>query len=67
VDLKNYLAEKEVNLAKMRKEVDCLYEYLQMFEEYNFDYGEKNIENFWFLHTWPGEINMAATDGHRNA
>ena len=51
----------------MRKEVDCLYEYLQMFEEYNFDYGEKNIENFWFLHTWPGEINMAATDGHRNA
>ena len=47
--MKNFLAENDVNLAKMRKEVDCVYDYLLMFEEYSYQYGEKNLENFWFL------------------
>ena len=33
VELKNFIAETEVNLAKIRKEVDCIFEYLELFEQ----------------------------------
>lgn len=67
VDLKRYLAENDVNLAKMKKEVDCVYDYLLMFEDYAYQYGEKNIENYWYLQTWPMEIKIAIIEGQRNA
>jgi hypothetical protein len=51
----------------MKKEVDCIYEYLVMFEDYNYHYPERNIENFWDLQTWPTEIKMALIEGSRNS
>ena len=39
VDLKNFIAETEVNLAKIRKEVDCINEYLQLFEHVCFAFN----------------------------
>lgn len=33
VELKNYIAETEVNLAKVKNEVDFVYEYLVIFEK----------------------------------
>jgi hypothetical protein len=67
VELKNYIAENDLNLAKMKKEVDCVYEYLLMFEDYSYHFGEKNVETFWYLMTWPSEIKSAVMEGQRNA
>jgi dynein heavy chain len=49
VELKAYLSENDANLSKMQKEVDCTYQYILMFEEYNFQFGEKNIQDYWYL------------------
>jgi dynein heavy chain len=61
VELKNFIAETEVNLAKIRNEVDCVLTYLDLFEKVSHPYSEKNIEylslligrNFWYLKSWP--------------
>jgi hypothetical protein len=39
VELKNFIAETEVNLAKIRKEVDCVREFLELFEEVSFQFS----------------------------
>jgi len=44
VELKNFIAETEVNLAKIRNEVDCVQSYLELFEKVSYSYSEKNIE-----------------------
>lgn len=73
VEVKNFIGETEVNLAKIHNEVVCVYMYLQMFEKVFYSYGEKNIEylliliyqyrNFWFLKMWPLDIREALLDG----
>ena len=65
VELKTYLAENDINLAKMKNEVDCVYEYLEMFEQYSYDYN--NFKNYWALHMYPSDVKMAVMDGLRNA
>jgi hypothetical protein len=66
VELKNFIAETEVNLAKVRKEVDCIYEYLDLFEHVCFAFNFSQIENFFMLMVWPYEIRVALVEGSRN-
>ena len=63
VELKNFIAETDVNLSKIKAEVDCVEAYLGVFEMASYQYSEKNIENFWFLKSWPLEVKIALIEG----
>lgn len=63
VELKTYIAEHEVNLAKKKQEVDCLYDYLTMFEEMNHNFEDKNMFEFWYLYSFPPEIKNLVIEG----
>lgn len=66
VTLKNYIAETEVNLAKLRKDSNKIYECLLLFEKYQHSYDTKEIENYYILKQWPYEIKVALIEGERN-
>jgi len=56
-----------VNLAKKKAEVDCISDYLTMFEEMSHVYNEKNIDDFWYLFMWPPDIKNSVIEGQRKA
>ncbi|CAK93776.1 unnamed protein product (macronuclear) [Paramecium tetraurelia] len=67
VELKTYIAEHEVNLAKKKQEVDCLYDYLTIFEEMSHTFEDKNLYEFWNLYSFPPEIKNHVIEGQRKA
>ncbi|CAD8161959.1 unnamed protein product [Paramecium pentaurelia] len=66
VQLKNFIAETEVNLAKLANEVNMLFQTLDLLHQYQYQYDNKEIENLWFLKQWPAEIRIALVEGQRN-
>lgn len=66
VELKNFIADTDINLLKISNEVDCVELYLDLFERVSHPYSDKHIENFYELRTWPQEIKIALIEGQRN-
>ncbi|CAD8081115.1 unnamed protein product [Paramecium sonneborni] len=66
VQLKNFIAETEVNLAKLGNEVNMLFQTLDLLHYYQYQYDNKEIENLWLLKQWPAEIKIALVEGQRN-
>ncbi|KAM3134228.1 hypothetical protein pb186bvf_013648 [Paramecium bursaria] len=67
IDLKNYLAENDINLAKRKQEVDTVFSYLVMFETQSYSYDHDEEDKFWELHWWPQEIKNSVIEGSRKA
>ncbi|CAD8115295.1 unnamed protein product [Paramecium sonneborni] len=67
IELKTYIAEHEVNLAKKKYEIDCIYDYLTMFEDMNYNFPEQDFEGFWNLYSCPSEIKNHVIEGQRKA
>ena len=65
MELKKFIQECDVNLAKMKLEVDCVAWYLKIFEVYGHDIPFEYIENFYVLKTYPSEVKMAVMEGQR--
>ncbi|CAD8087288.1 unnamed protein product [Paramecium sonneborni] len=66
VQLKNFIAETEVNLAKLANEVNMLFQTLDLLHQYQYQFDSKEIENLWLLKQWPSEIKIALVEGQRN-
>lgn len=67
VELKTIIQENDVNLSKMGKEVQNIYEFLLIMEDFCFNFSQDEIENFWALKQQPLEIKGALVKGKDNA
>jgi len=47
--LKNTLTENPITLAKLKAEVDKVYDFLQLMEDYKYKISNEVIENYWDL------------------
>ena len=59
VTLKNFIAEAEVNLAKIQNEVSMIDYCLHIFLNVSYQFDLKEIENFFDLKSWPNEIRIS--------
>ena len=67
VELRNTIAEIDVNLAKMATEVDQIYSFMLILEDYCYVFDEANVEKFWKLKQKPSDMKMAVLTGRKAA
>ena len=59
------MTDFELKLSKMDKQVNKVYQFLEILEDYGHEYPDKIF--FWKLKTFPQEIRLAAIEGKRSA
>ena len=65
--LKSFLDAHKLNLAKLDTRVNNVNAFLEILEEYCFDFPPKSLEGFWELKSWPPGIQEAVLEGTRTA
>ena len=65
--LKSFLDAHKLNLAKLEIRVNNVNAFLDILEEYLFDFSQKTLEGFWELKSWPPGISEAVLEGTRTA
>lgn len=65
--LKSFLDAYKLNLAKLDTRVNNVNAFLEILEEYCFDFAQKTLEGFWELKSWPPGIHEAVLEGTRTA
>lgn len=63
VELKNLIAENDVNLAKLNTEILSVYKFMNILEDYNYTYNIDRAQQFWNLKAKPGQIKEALVEG----
>lgn len=65
--LKSFLDAHKMNLAKLDTRVNNVNAFLDILEEYCFEFPQKSLEGFWELKSWPPGIQEAVLEGTRTA
>lgn len=65
--LKSFLDAHMLNLTKLNTRVNNVNAFLDILEEYCFDFSQKTLESFWELKSWPPGIQEAVLEGTRTA
>ena len=65
--LKTFLDAHKLNLAKLDTRVNNVNAFLDILEEYCFDFSQRTLEGFWELKSWPPGISEAVLEGTRTA
>lgn len=67
VQLKSNIEQHKLNLAKLDARVNNVNAFLEILEDYSFDFAQKSLEDFWLLKNWPPGIQEAVLEGTRTA
>ena len=65
IELKKYIADHDKNLKQLEAEVQLVYEFLCILEDYCVMF--ENVNDFWLLKTLPSKIKEEVMDGQRTA